>query len=138
MAKLFRKNRQRYISFILAVVMFAALLPSFTLSLQAGLTTIYVNSLTGNDISGNGENGMLIYAAGAGKIEGNRISGNNLAGIEVWDAQPSSILNNSIENNKKDAILIRGKAARVRLGQNKFSGNRGEEVKNSGGQIIPF
>jgi len=94
--------------------------------------------IVGNDISGNGENGMLIYAAGAGKIEGNRISGNNLAGIEVWDAQPSSILNNSIENNKKDAIFIRGKAARVRLGQNKFSGNRGEEVKNSGGQIIPF
>lgn len=93
---------------------------------------------TGNTLIENGQNGMLIYADGAGKIENNRISDNKLAGIEVWDAQPQSISNNTIENNREDAILVRGKKAAVRLGKNQFKGNRGEEVKNSGGKVTSF
>lgn len=93
---------------------------------------------SGNIITANGENGMLIYADGAGKYENNTFSGNSLAGIEVWDAQPQSIHNNIFENNQKDAIYVRGKKASVRLGKNQFRGNRGEDVKNSGGQINSF
>ncbi len=95
-------------------------------------------SIVNNTIQGNGENGMLIYAGGAGKIDDNRISDNNLCGIEVWDAKPQSINGNTFENNRKDALFIRGSKAAVRLGKNQFSGNRGEDVKNQGGQIVPY
>jgi len=103
-----------------------------------GIKASAAPSITNNTISDNGENGMLIYADGAGKIENNRISENNLSGIEVWDARPQSINGNTFERNRKDALLIRGKKASVRLGTNQFNGNQGEDVKNSGGQVIPF
>lgn len=102
--------------------------------IKAGAAPAIIN----NTIQGNGENGMLIYADGAGKIDNNRISDNNLCGIEVWDAKPQSVNGNTFENNRKDALYIRGSKASVRLGKNQFSGNRGEDVKNSGGQIIPY
>jgi nitrous oxidase accessory protein NosD len=60
-----------------------------------------------------------------------------MVGVEVWDAQPQSISGNTFERNRKDAIFIRGGKAKVRLGKNEFTGNGGENVKNSGGQIIP-
>ncbi len=95
-------------------------------------------SINGNTIQANGENGMLIYAEGFGVIDNNRFIDNKLVGIEVWDAQPQSISGNVFEKNHKDAIFIRGSKAKVRLGKNQFTGNGGGDVKNSGGQIIPF
>ncbi|MDD3146610.1 MAG: protein kinase [Candidatus Riflebacteria bacterium] len=94
-------------------------------------------SVTGNTIQANGENGMLIYADGRGNIDNNRFIDNKMVGVEVWDAQPQSISGNTFERNRKDAIFIRGGKAKVRLGKNEFTGNGGENVKNSGGQIIP-
>jgi parallel beta-helix repeat protein len=91
-----------------------------------------------NTVSGNGENGILVYAGGSGKYENNRISDNKVAGIDVWNAQPDLINNNTITNNKKDGIYIRGKSSTVRLGKNQFSGNKGNEIRNSEGRITQY
>lgn len=91
-----------------------------------------------NTVTANNENGMLIYADGKGRIENNRFIDNKLCGIEVWDAQPLTINNNHFEKNRKDAIYVRGKNAVVRLGNNQFKDNRGENVKNSGGNVSNY
>jgi parallel beta-helix repeat protein len=93
-------------------------------------------SFRSNLIVNNGENGMLIYANASGYYEGNRLSNNNYSGIEVWDAQPQSIKNNIFDKNNRDGIYIRGSKAVVKLGKNRFTNTRGEDVRNSGGKIV--
>ncbi|MGM0599220.1 MAG: protein kinase domain-containing protein [Candidatus Rifleibacteriota bacterium] len=93
-------------------------------------------SFRSNLIANNGENGMLIYANASGNYEGNRLSNNNYSGIEVWDAQPQSIKNNIFDKNNRDGIYIRGNKAVVKLGKNRFTNTRGENVRNSGGKIV--
>jgi parallel beta-helix repeat protein len=83
-------------------------------------------TISGNTISGNKEDGILMAYSAQATIEGNTISG-NVYGIYMWDSAQATIEGNTISGNKEDGIYMRG-SAQATIEGNKITENNGYGV----------
>jgi len=79
-----KKFRRKSIAILLTLAMVISLMPGMTLTASAGLTTVYVNSSTGNDATGDGtsSNPYKTFAKGYSEIySGQKL---DLTGTFTW------------------------------------------------------
>ncbi|MBU2100114.1 MAG: NosD domain-containing protein [Candidatus Micrarchaeota archaeon] len=82
----------------------------------------YNTEITGNTVSGNSQQGILLKASGNNSIRNNTITG-NAWGIWLDRAESNIIENNTITGNALDGIRLYNNSVNNNLSQNTITGN---------------
>ncbi|OGI21897.1 MAG: hypothetical protein A2808_01955 [Candidatus Moranbacteria bacterium RIFCSPHIGHO2_01_FULL_55_24] len=97
--------------------------------------------LSGNQISGNGEEGLDVHAFASGSIAGNTFSGNGEGGAEIIiNGSSLTVSGNTFNGNKSSGLALQtyggsSKAGKISINNNTFvgNGNFGIDCKNPSG-----
>jgi len=82
------------------------------------------NSIVGNDIKNNGEDGIAVYSSNCNNISGNNITANNRYGIVIESSSYNSIVGNDIKNNGDNGIALRYSSNYNSISGNNIKNNR--------------
>jgi parallel beta-helix repeat protein len=91
------------------------------------------NKITGNNASGNGEDGIdLISSADKNKVTGNTFSSNGDEGIDVSGSK-NKLIGNTANANGSDGIDAGPSTRKNKIVGNTVTGNGGADLQSSGG-----